>query len=648
MSARGDASSFPLPVLIDDLVRHREGPAVGEPIAAPDPGDALIVRLSSTNGGMVYADPSGSVVVRPGDAKGGGRELVGLKFRKQDGILFLLPLEPGIGVLRVEHDPVPAEVISYRLDEAGPGLVQLRDPRTKMFLSVSPFLPGPNRVGCNRTVAFDWETFVTSDQGVDARLLLARPHVRVLARLMSQPVSLDRVLHWIEREDAAMVAMLGVAVLRLLDDDDLAGLERSAARSPAVRRVLASIFSDSVWIGSIDPALQEWLVGRTREPRATVDATFMAQVRADATSDGLARLPATVVLHTRQQVEPRFTVAMATAVHNDGALLLDWLAHHRAAGVEHFFIYSTDGEDGSEALLDALAEAGVITWIRQPGKPSPGWRDNANRHLLSCLPETLDYGWLMVLDVDEFLVLDGERHESFVTFLELRASGGANAVALSRHMFRPGLQKTRHPTPIIERFTHRHPPWLRQVKPVMATRHFMTSLPHEPSPAPGASLVYHNAAGLPHHWPGRPYHMNEGDPIFEDAWIQSYPTRSVEEFIWSHSRNRSVIGDDEVVQGEQPHPGLSAQKLVRHVCALADDRLVEDPPAGSLLSKLDAALAVLRADPAIARAADAVEDRYRRRIDILKSELVEAMSADPVLRGFAASWLSPARRSSDA
>ncbi|PKP84385.1 MAG: hypothetical protein CVT80_08490 [Alphaproteobacteria bacterium HGW-Alphaproteobacteria-2] len=58
-------------------------------------------------------------------------------------------------------------------------------------------------------------------------------------------------------------------------------------------------------------------------------------------------------------------------MRNEGPYLLEWLAHHIAAGVSDFLIYSNDCEDGSDAMLGLLhalvsqlgeAEAITLPW----------------------------------------------------------------------------------------------------------------------------------------------------------------------------------------------------------------------------------------------------------------------------------------------
>ncbi len=89
-------------------------------------------------------------------------------------------------------------------------------------------------------------------------------------------------------------------------------------------------------------------------------------------------------------------------VKNEGAFLLEWLAHHRACGFTDFLVYSNDCTDGTDLMLDRLADLGMLTHIRNDGPHAQGpqWAalKSADTH-----PVTLAADWLMFLDVDEFV-----------------------------------------------------------------------------------------------------------------------------------------------------------------------------------------------------------------------------------------------------
>ena len=46
-----------------------------------------------------------------------------------------------------------------------------------------------------------------------------------------------------------------------------------------------------------------------------------------------------------------------TTMKNEGPFILEWLAYHRAIGVDDFLIYTNDCTDGTDTMLDLLESA---------------------------------------------------------------------------------------------------------------------------------------------------------------------------------------------------------------------------------------------------------------------------------------------------
>lgn len=97
-------------------------------------------------------------------------------------------------------------------------------------------------------------------------------------------------------------------------------------------------------------------------------------------------------------------ITAVTAMRNEGAFLIEWLAHHRAIGITHFLVFSNDCQDGTDTMLDRLAELGWLTHVRNDGPhpEGPQWAalKTAERHPLVRLSD-----WLIVCDVDEFITV---------------------------------------------------------------------------------------------------------------------------------------------------------------------------------------------------------------------------------------------------
>lgn len=152
-------------------------------------------------------------------------------------------------------------------------------------------------------------------------------------------------------------------------------------------------------------------------------------------------------------------LAIAT-LRNEGAFLLEWLAHHRACGFTDFLIFTNDCDDGTDLMLDRLADMGWLTHIRNPGphEEGPQWAalKAADRH-----PLTRAADWVLVLDIDEFVNIHaGDRSLSAL----IAARPEATAFPLTWRLFGNGGVVRQEDRPVTETFLRAAPrvlhwPW---------------------------------------------------------------------------------------------------------------------------------------------------------------------------------------------
>lgn len=90
-------------------------------------------------------------------------------------------------------------------------------------------------------------------------------------------------------------------------------------------------------------------------------------------------------------------------VKNEGAFLLEWLAHHRAVGFTDFLVFSNDCADGTDTMLDRLQDLGLITHVRNDGPYDKGGIQFTALKLGNKLPIVQKADWILALDVDEFV-----------------------------------------------------------------------------------------------------------------------------------------------------------------------------------------------------------------------------------------------------
>ena len=150
--------------------------------------------------------------------------------------------------------------------------------------------------------------------------------------------------------------------------------------------------------------------------------------------------------------DPRRFLAVLT-VRNEGAFLLEWLAHHQAVGFTDFLIFSNDCDDESDALLDLLQELGVITHVRNDGphENSVQWSalKLADKH-----PLVRDADWIMTLDIDEFVNIHVGNH-TLPALLD--ALPDATAITLTWRLFGNDDVVRFHDRRIIDQFRRAAP-----------------------------------------------------------------------------------------------------------------------------------------------------------------------------------------------
>ncbi len=87
---------------------------------------------------------------------------------------------------------------------------------------------------------------------------------------------------------------------------------------------------------------------------------------------------------------------------NEAPYILEWVAYHRAIGIDNFLIYTNDCTDGTSEILDHLQEMGVVQH-----RNNDNWKGNSPQQyaLNQSLKENVikNAEWVIHIDVDEFI-----------------------------------------------------------------------------------------------------------------------------------------------------------------------------------------------------------------------------------------------------
>ena len=102
-------------------------------------------------------------------------------------------------------------------------------------------------------------------------------------------------------------------------------------------------------------------------------------------------------------------ILCVTTIRDEGPYILEWIAHHRAAGITDFLVFANDCDDGSIEILKTLQQAGIVRLVEHSasGGKSIQWQalKSAWAH-----PLVKKADWILVSDVDEFLNIKVKGH----------------------------------------------------------------------------------------------------------------------------------------------------------------------------------------------------------------------------------------------
>lgn len=146
--------------------------------------------------------------------------------------------------------------------------------------------------------------------------------------------------------------------------------------------------------------------------------------------------------HSRDtKTQKKYDVSICALFNNESEYLVEWIEYHKIIGIDHFYIYNNSSTDRSVDVLTPYIREGLVTLFYWPTHVPEHLRQDpmmlALSTQLSAYENASKYAaikdsrWLLVLDVDEFLVPVSKR--SIHDILEQYSD--AAAVRLSTNFF---------------------------------------------------------------------------------------------------------------------------------------------------------------------------------------------------------------------
>lgn len=236
---------------------------------------------------------------------------------------------------------------------------------------------------------------------------------------------------------------------------------------------------------------------------------------------------------------------IVTCMKNEAPFILEWVAHHLAVGFDHFVVYTNDCDDCTVELLDALANAGIVTRFDNPylemkkSAPQRGALKHAEK-----LDLVRNADWVLGADVDEFVNI----HVGDGTLDALiKAADNPDALSMQWRLFGSAGHDTYSSSPIVEQHLQCAPEFCPRpiqawgVKTMFRPKNFASFGVHRPNKWLGnGACNWVNGSGTP-----------VADKFLESGWrfgtggygyglvtLNHYSVRNAESYLVKKDRGR--------------------------------------------------------------------------------------------------------------
>ncbi|MEX0317853.1 MAG: glycosyltransferase family 2 protein [Ruegeria sp.] len=291
------------------------------------------------------------------------------------------------------------------------------------------------------------------------------------------------------------------------------------------------------------------------------------------------------------QVKTNGKRAIVTTMKNEGPFILEWIAYHRAIGIDDFLVYTNDCTDGTDTILDLLQQMGVVQHRENPFRQTDLKPQHAALGAAESEPVISEAEWIMCMDVDEYINIKCGDGTLDALFAEL---GDVNMISMTWRLFGNAGIHAFDPDFITRQFTRCAPEYTR--KPHQAWG-FKTLFKNT---GIYRKMGVHRPKGLkPQLWEEIRWVNGSGKPMprhtFRNAWrstidsygydlvqLNHYAVRSAESFLVKRDRGRvNHVDRDQGLaywfrMNNNADSDTSIQRMLPRVQA-EYDRLMENP-----------------------------------------------------------------------
>ena len=148
------------------------------------------------------------------------------------------------------------------------------------------------------------------------------------------------------------------------------------------------------------------------------------------------------------------TKTVITTMKNEGAFLLEWVAHHKALGFDNIVLCTNDCDDPTTDMALRMQKMGLLRHHATTYKPGSSIQRAALRQA-RLYPEAQNADWIYVCDADEFLT--STLGDGSVDALIAAASPRAEVIAVPWRVFGSDGVIDYHDLPVTAQFQRANP-----------------------------------------------------------------------------------------------------------------------------------------------------------------------------------------------
>ncbi|MDP2580181.1 glycosyltransferase family 2 protein [Shimia thalassica] len=315
--------------------------------------------------------------------------------------------------------------------------------------------------------------------------------------------------------------------------------------------------------------------------------------------------------------------AVFSCMRNEGPFIMEWVAYHHAIGFDTIAVATNNCTDGSDRMLDRLAELGHVIHIDNQLEEGEAPQRAGLRRALAH-PDIGTCAWLLHIDADEFLNVTAG--EGFVSDL-LAVSEDAEAIAILWRSFGHNGLGYWNGGSVLNAFTRAQGrPMKRSIahKTMFRPDRFGSAIDHMPKEPVSDNPVLINTAGE-HVYnralrnPSRArYRMGFEACTWENANINHYAIKSQDIFLMKNDRGDGMAATrnkyflNSVFYFRHNRNDVEEKGILRHW-----------PATEAILNEM-------RSDPELVELEKAALDAYRTRRDqVLTPERILEWSLPP-------------------